>query len=300
MRRTFFLWALFSTFAITCGAAWGDFYVIPVGRGAGTEIKSLPYTISSPGFYYITSNLTATGTGIGVEANNVMIDLMGFTISGSGSEHGIAIHNWNIEIRNGTVENFYIGISALGKAKGTRIINMRVVSNNDGIHLSNFGHLVKDCTIMGNAHDGIYIGGSSTIIGNVVFENDRYGIYTGTGSMVAYNTAYKNSAGPTGGSAIAALGHSTVSFNTAYDNSATGISCGTGSMVSFNTANDNLTGFIINEGSTVTNNTSYNNEHVGFIFDSRHTVYHNTAYNNDSGNYTGCSSGCTIGENYMP
>ena len=40
----------------------GDFYVVVGGGGVGTKITSLPFTISAPGFYYLGSNLTYTGT----------------------------------------------------------------------------------------------------------------------------------------------------------------------------------------------------------------------------------------------
>ena len=48
-----------------------------------TPISSLPYTISAPGSYYLTGPLNSTNTGITVAANDVTIDLMGFTISGA-------------------------------------------------------------------------------------------------------------------------------------------------------------------------------------------------------------------------
>lgn len=67
--------------------AIADFYVIAGGgRMTGKEITSLPYTISSPGFYYITKDLTTTthGHGIHIQADNVTIDLMGFSLIGQG------------------------------------------------------------------------------------------------------------------------------------------------------------------------------------------------------------------------
>src|ERR1700733_13714764 len=47
-----------------------------------TLISSLPFTISAPGSYYLTANLTVTGTGNGivVTADNVTIDLNGFAM----------------------------------------------------------------------------------------------------------------------------------------------------------------------------------------------------------------------------
>jgi len=47
----FSAWFLFLVISVTYAHA--DFYVIAGSRGIGTKIRSLPYTISSPGFYYI-------------------------------------------------------------------------------------------------------------------------------------------------------------------------------------------------------------------------------------------------------
>ena len=51
-----------------------------------TPISSLPYIITQPGSYYLTSDLTMTTdvNGITVDANHVTIDLMGFSLIGPG------------------------------------------------------------------------------------------------------------------------------------------------------------------------------------------------------------------------
>jgi hypothetical protein len=56
-----------------------------------TPISSLPYTISAAGSYYLTGNLTADANGILVDANNVTIDLAGFSLigPGSGTSYGV-------------------------------------------------------------------------------------------------------------------------------------------------------------------------------------------------------------------
>ena len=49
---------------------------------ARTPISSVPYTISSPGSYYLTANLNVTtGDAITIAANGVALDLNGFTLS---------------------------------------------------------------------------------------------------------------------------------------------------------------------------------------------------------------------------
>ena len=51
-----------------------------------TPISSLPYTISEPGSYYVTGNLSSTGSGIVIQASGVTVDLMGFSVTRGGGE----------------------------------------------------------------------------------------------------------------------------------------------------------------------------------------------------------------------
>ncbi|MCD4742361.1 MAG: hypothetical protein K8R67_07800 [Desulfobacteraceae bacterium] len=64
---------------------FADFYIIAGNRGVGTKITSLPYEISSPGYYYIAENLSFA-------ANNYDWIYIDFP--------------YNVEIRTGTVRNF--------------------------------------------------------------------------------------------------------------------------------------------------------------------------------------------------
>ena len=59
-----------------------------------TPISSAPYTITQPGSYYLTTNLTvASGDAIDINTNGVTLDLNGFTISSTSSfESGTAIY----------------------------------------------------------------------------------------------------------------------------------------------------------------------------------------------------------------
>src|SRR5436190_2248196 len=51
-----------------------------------TPISSVPFTISASGSYYLTGNLAVTtGTAITISADNVTLDLNGFTISSTAS-----------------------------------------------------------------------------------------------------------------------------------------------------------------------------------------------------------------------
>jgi hypothetical protein len=195
------------------------FYVIPVGRPAvGTKITSLPYTISTPGYYYLTGNLSHGGSaGIVINADNVTLDLMGFALSGpaNNSDFGIV---WgtqkNIEVRNGTVTGWSIGVYG-NDAGGAhhRLINLRANGNTYGIWMNgddvliqgctaapgsfgsssgygltiyNFTGAVTGCTVTGFPENGIFID-AGRVSGNVVQGCNGMGIYARSSATISYN-----------------------------------------------------------------------------------------------------------------
>ncbi len=81
---------------------------------ARTPISSVPFTIANPGSYYLTTNVTvSTGNAITINANNVTLDLNGFTISSTqnpaATGHGIQLGGvggvTNITILNGIISS---------------------------------------------------------------------------------------------------------------------------------------------------------------------------------------------------
>jgi parallel beta-helix repeat protein len=174
-------------------SADGDFYVIVAGSGVGAKISSLPYTISTPGFYYLADNLTAaSGDGIIVNDNNVTIDLMGFSLNGNSNKCGIIMAGRNnVEIRNGTLSGWAYGIfESSVDGSSHRVLNVRAKGNTWGIMLNGTGHLIKGCTVLDStANQGIWVegGGASTISGNVV-RNCKVGIQLGAGGIVVGNS----------------------------------------------------------------------------------------------------------------
>jgi parallel beta-helix repeat protein len=262
-------------------------------------------TISTPGSYYLTGNISATGTCITISADNVTLDLMGFAITGpgaaSGNNRGIYISGSNVEVRNGTVRGFgFFGIYSYNSAANdsVRVVNVRAMGNGGtGIYLNSLNSLVRGCTAAGNGDDGIRAQGGSTVSGNTAYDNVGYGVFVYSGSTVDGNTVYGN-----GNSGIFANQGSTVIDNTVRGNTTYGIWAHTGSTVSGNTAYGNgSSGIYANEGSTVSGNTAYLNQQNGVILLGYNLVDGNTAYkNNQSGgaytNMSTCGS-CVFGVN---
>ena len=101
-----------------------------VTSGYATEITTVPFSITKAGTYTFKTNLTYSGSteAITVNATGVVIDLKGFTLSGTGPSNGqIAIYCQNpdnVTVQNGRIELFADGVDFQGgnyeewKAKG--------------------------------------------------------------------------------------------------------------------------------------------------------------------------------------
>jgi hypothetical protein len=158
-------------------------------------ISSLPFAISESGSYYLTGNLRTRGNGITVTANDVTIDLMGYAITG-GNGNGIDIFGCiNVEIRNGTIRKFALqGIHEnYVSGRGHRIIGIRVIENGGrGVELNGRGHLLKECTAVGNGKEGFYVSTGSVVCNNTATDNGDNGITCYQGNTVVNNAAYYN------------------------------------------------------------------------------------------------------------
>jgi hypothetical protein len=171
-------------------------------EGSTRSVSTL--AIRNPGYYYLSGNRIANTTGILIESDDVTVDLMGFTLSGqlrAGSEQaGIHLNGRkNVEIRNGTIKDFYWGIREESvNSRGIRIINVRTVNNAyRGIELEGYAHLVRDCTAAENAKDGIWVESGCMVADNMVYGNGHstnqpHGIHAGDGCVVIGNLAYDN------------------------------------------------------------------------------------------------------------
>ena len=237
----------------------------------------LPLTITVTKSYYLTESVTFTDTAsnaITVECAGVTIDLMGYTLKGpdSGIKAGIRIEANNVEIKNGTVRDFYEGIRADYTSKNNRIRSMRAISNlNIGIFPGQ-GAVIKDCTVSENGLHGIFAKTDTLITGSTVYNNGGYGIYfdDSPGCTITGNLAYENEYG------IFSSNGSTITGNTTRDNVNDGIfACG---------------------GCTIRSNTSYSNDRDGIVALSGCTLIGNTAFlnGNDGIRVAFTAAGCTL------
>lgn len=235
---------------------------------ARTPISSLPYTISSSGSYYLTANLNgiSNSDGITVTADNVTIDLNGFTIAGNPSYTAVVVSGTrkNVSVINGTIYNWARGGIGAATSTGCLFERLRIsncsaaglyagfhstikdcvaTANVSGIIASN-GCNIANCTVSGNSSTGIQSAGGALIVNCTANSNAFYGILAGFGSTVTGCTVVGNSNG-----GIANIFNGTVANCTVADNLGTGIAAAYFSTI----RNCNVTGNT-NHGISLGNN----------------------------------------------
>ncbi len=191
-------------------------------------ISSLPYTISSGGSYYVTKDLSSTTGGITISTEYVVLDLNGFSLTGTAGFSGIdgASSSHQVTVRNGRVHFWGTGISLAGDDNEADDL---VVSSNtvNGLLIGDRG-VVRRARAVGNAGTGIgafgagdrisvfdsqadyntgdgisATQGASRIEGNTVNFNAGHGINVTNDNVVIGNTLQSNNTlGTAGGSGI--------------------------------------------------------------------------------------------------
>lgn len=180
-------------------------------RQPGTPISSLPFAITTPGYYYVTRNLTGgTGqTGITITSSNVTLDLGGFTLFGGTSPgDGISANGPRyVRVRNGSVRGWSTGINLIASystIEGVRATNnlldgIRIgggseitnciasLNGNDGIDASFV--VVRDCVVAGNTDSGIRVLDYSLVEDNRAHGNGKGIVITGSFNTLRNNDA---------------------------------------------------------------------------------------------------------------
>jgi hypothetical protein len=271
--------------------------VIALGAGSalGAPISKCT-TISKPGFYELTRNLTAEGDCLVVAADFVTLDLGGWVIAGTGGT-GVGITDQGaprqgIAVRDGTVTGFDTGVNFFQTSRAL-VEKVRALDNDEqGIVIG------ADSIISGNTSFGSIIGitarSGSTISGNIAFGGD-FGLTAGPSSVITGNDV----GGDVG---LNADGGSIVSEN-AFRGGETGISVGPGSTVNDNTVTGGVSeGIVVGPGSTIRGNTARAEEDggdAGILANCPSNVIGNTATGYEN-NLVLSGAGCTNIDNLAP
>jgi len=162
---------------------------------------SASYVIDTSGSYFLTGNIIGESGkhGILVMADNVTIDLKGFSMTGvTGSQSGIS---FNSDTIGGAVSNGIINLWGQHGIDAEMLGTLRVadITSNgnveDGIILGADG-LVTDCVVMGNAGWGISGMDNCLIIRCVARDNGSGGFRLNSGGSIKNCVA--ESTGPQG------------------------------------------------------------------------------------------------------
>jgi hypothetical protein len=117
-------------------------------------------TIASPGSYFLTRNISGSSE-IGISAQNVTLDLNGFTLSGPGTASGIGIRltpgiKAGIVIKNGTIRDWFVGIDAREAYRSVLSDLVVTANSNDGIDVGSGGS-VKRVNSSANGQIGLNV-----------------------------------------------------------------------------------------------------------------------------------------------
>ena len=250
-------------------------------------ITNLPFTISLPGSYYVTRNLTGTSgqNGITIAANGVTLDLMGFELIGAGGAlagiHVSGTRNY-IVIQNGIVRAWPGGGITAQTAVDSRYSNLRLIANgNVGLNVGTQS-VVQDCLAANNVTSGIFSdpGSTVTLINNQAIRNGSAGIHAGQYSTVIGCVAYSNSLD----GIMVSIG-STVRNCTSARNGQLGISASDGSVILQNTvvSNGNFGIYAVADCRIEQNHCAYNGAGGIRAASSKHVIKDNTLIRNGVG-----------------
>jgi hypothetical protein len=187
--------------------------IVPTVSGAPLLIKTCQ-TIAASGSYVVDNNLTANGDCLVLAADDVTIDLNGFTIAGQGTGAGVKTNGavrTNIAIHGGTIRHFESGIALAGDGVSVTIENMRILDNSNVGGGGNDQTTIRNSVFSGNGvglvagsrslvvnntadynYDGVSVGTGSTILGNTSSANQRDGFQLHGASTISGNTAQAN------------------------------------------------------------------------------------------------------------
>jgi hypothetical protein len=191
MKKLFVLSAALALLTVSIASAF------ETAQGVtATPITSLPFTISTPGNYYLPADLTATGAGVAIliTANEVVLDLNGRSLTAAGAAVnpdvgiGIAVVNHeDVTIQNGDINGFGAYGVLLDATDGERDHNQknrvqRINFNGDliGVLLvSGSIDVVEDCDFDGGSI-GVY---DIASLGGDRFQKDNFENQTGVEAL---------------------------------------------------------------------------------------------------------------------
>ncbi len=224
------------------------------------------YTISAPGSYYLTGNITISKfKGIHVTSSNVSINLNGFTVSGAPANNGFTVSSGPgcsiINGRLGGLNSAIVGLSGLTIrdvecdhctngifASANAVLDCVTDTNNgSGINAGN-GCKVAGCVASGNGRNGmgsgIVAGIRATVDNCNTVGNSVNGIFAGGDSSILNNHSSQNGGGTPGAGIVTTSGTgSRIEGNSVRDNAGVGINASSLDTIIHNTSGNKTTNY---------------------------------------------------------
>jgi hypothetical protein len=268
--------------------ALGLFLLMPIAsaRAAATAVNACQ-TLSAPGNYLVTSNLTASGDCFTLTVSNIAIDMQGHKIVGNGS--GAAITDGGNSIRyiivaNGKISNFAKGIDLSSDSGQTAdlILNVSVSGNTgDGINIRGRDNSLTSVIANNNGGNGIVQGNCCNSIFNVETNGNA-----GDGINLSSEDYLKNvTSNGNGGNGVIGSSDSFVALSIANQNAGNGIELQNGNnFVVLSIANGNSgNGILLSQNDMATDSKAGKNLGDGIKFQDEFGLATSVVTNNNVG-----------------
>lgn len=268
---------------------------IPVQSLSGST--SAIYVITQSGSYYLTSNINGVTDkhGIEIDANNVTIDLNGYSLIGPGKAAGSSGYGINgdnsVKIFNGSITSWRS--DGIHLSNYARVTNVEVADcGGNGITVET-GSTVTGCQSHDNTLSGINAAGEGCVVSACVSINNAgtYGIYAAFSGVISNCIATRN----TQKGIVAGAGGVIISCSACYNEAFCGILGFYGCTISNCTAVGNTYDGIQASDSTINGCTSYSNSQNG-VAASNCLIIGNTSRDNTNANWS--LTTCTTPNNH--
>lgn len=243
------------------------------------------FRITQPGSYYLTSNLEQqfAGGGIEIAAQNVTLDLNGFSVQSTSQNSGVGIQSNGgvaITVINGTVSGWTASGIVLGSASTVRNITVSSVSGPYGISVNS--GVVESCVVQSGGQVGITVGTNSIVRGCTVFFSPVNGIEAGSNCRIENCVSSNNF-----GNGIQ-VGTSTVQGCVTNNNQQSGVrSIMASTIIDCKSSSNTLDGYELSTQDVITGSSADRNRRNGISAFSRCRIEDNTCIENGFGSSEG-------------
>ncbi len=223
---------------------------IPLTQDTTPGNVNAEFVISQPGSYFLVSDTFTTKNGISVQADDVTIDLQGYTLRSNAGNTGIfCAPGTSLTVRNGVISNFKFGITAASVTGGNVESVLVEQCTVEGLNLGE-GFSTLNCTIQ-TSNSAMIVGAGSLVARCVIQNNSGIGLQIGSDSMVC-KSLFRNNASH----GVSGIGQTRIEDCGMHGNSGSGIRMtGAGNAVRANHVTQNATGLsITGSGSHVADN----------------------------------------------